>query len=109
MASKAASKAAERFLPWLPLRLAQMPEVGSRTLVFRSEQSVGKIEVKRYLAAMYGLDVSRVDSANHEGEAAERPAVTYSCASSLGPVARACALKMSSHSLSSKLSGGRAW
>ena len=89
MASKAASKAAERFLPWLPLRLAQMPEVGSRTLVFRSEQSVGKIEVKRYLAAMYGLDVARVDSANHEGGEAERPEVTYSRAPPLSGRARA--------------------
>uniref|UniRef100_A0A7R9TF82 Large ribosomal subunit protein uL23m n=1 Tax=Prasinoderma coloniale TaxID=156133 RepID=A0A7R9TF82_9VIRI len=59
---------AERFLPYLPLRLAKLPEVGSRTLVFRSEPSVGKIEVKRYLSAMYGMDVARVDSANHEGK-----------------------------------------
>ena len=63
--------------PWVPERSSRTcrcgspscPRVGSRTLVFRSEQSVGKIEVKRYLGAMYGMDaVARVDSANHEGK-----------------------------------------
>mmetsp|Transcript_3445 Transcript_3445/g.12433 ORF Transcript_3445/g.12433 Transcript_3445/m.12433 type:complete len:111 (-) Transcript_3445:270-602(-) len=57
-----------RHLPYIPLSLMKLPKAGDAELVFKTVPKTSKVEVKRYLEALYGLGIESVQTINYEGK-----------------------------------------
>ncbi|GJP47361.1 hypothetical protein CLOM_g6561 [Closterium sp. NIES-68] len=53
----------------IPLRIVRPESLENiKEVVFRTVPSVNKVEIRRYLESLYGLEVDRVHTMNYEGK-----------------------------------------
>ena len=54
----------KKYLAFIPLALQSIPKVGDKVVTFRTVPKISKIEIRRYLKAVYGMEVEKVHTAN---------------------------------------------
>ena len=57
-----------KLLEYIPLVLWSVPKQGDTVLQFRTVPRVGKVEIKRYLRALYDIDAVSVHTLNYDGK-----------------------------------------